>query len=250
VVEAAGNGSQNLDDPIYNTRPAGFPTSWKNPFNPANPISYAVVVGAGAPPLGTHGHNHHGPDRSRLGFSNYGARVDAQGYGREVTSTGYGDLQGGTNRNEWYTDQFSGTSSASPILVGTLGCMQGILRSQGGPLLTSQRAQTLLRSTGSPQQDAPGRPRTQRIGNLPNLRQLIPAAANAWQYNKRVIRTHAKHNSQMGWAILDGSGWLQVKPLSTDGTTNLFMILCEALANNRRVDVFIRNGQIEQATLR
>jgi hypothetical protein len=135
-------------------------------------------------------------------------------------------------------------------VVGALGCVQGILRAQGGTLLTPARAINLLRSTGSSQQDAPGRPRTQRIGNRPNLRQLIPAVANAWQYNKRVIRTHAKHGSQMAWVIIDGSGWLRVRPRSADGVTNVFMILCEALANNRRVDVYIRDGQIEQATLR
>lgn len=249
VVEAAGNGGENFDDAIYGTRPAGFPTSWRNPLNPANPSSRAVVVGAGAPPPGTHGRNH-GPDRSRLGFSNYGARVDCQGWGREVTSTGYGNLQGGSNKDEWYTDTFSGTSSASPIVVGALGCAQGVVRAQGGTLLTSARARTLLRSTGSPQQDAPGRPRTQRIGNRPNLRQLIPAAANVWQYNKRVIRTHAKTSSQMAWAIIEGSPWLRVRPNSPDGVTNVFEILCEALANNRRVDVYIQNGQIAQATLR
>jgi hypothetical protein len=53
VVEAGGNGGENLDDPFYNNRPAGFPASWKNPFNPANPNSGAVMVGAGAPPPGT-----------------------------------------------------------------------------------------------------------------------------------------------------------------------------------------------------
>ncbi len=176
VVEAAGNGSQNFDDAIYNTRPAGFPSTWKNPYNTANPSSGAVIVGAGAPPPGTHGNNH-GPDRSRLGFSNYGSRVDCQGWGREVTTAGYGDLQGGSiiHRDEWYTNQFSGTSSASPIVVGALGCVQGILRARGETLLTPARAINLLRSTGSTQQDAPGRPRTQRIGNRPNLRQLIPA---------------------------------------------------------------------------
>jgi len=108
VVEAAGNGSENLDDPIYNTRPAGFPASWTNPFNRANRDSGAIVVGAGAPPPGTHGRDH-GPDRSRLDFSNWGALIDAQGWGREVTTTGYGDLQGGGNEDEWYTDRFSGT---------------------------------------------------------------------------------------------------------------------------------------------
>jgi hypothetical protein len=135
VVEAAGNGAENFDDPLYDVRPPGFPTTWRNPFNPANPSSFAVVVGAGAPPPGTHGRNH-GPDRSRLGFSNYGRRVDCQGWGREVTTTGYGDLQGGTDRNQWYTDMFSGTSSASPIIVGALACTQGFLRARGLPLLT------------------------------------------------------------------------------------------------------------------
>jgi hypothetical protein len=175
VVEAAGNGFQNLDAAVYNVRPAGFPASWTNPFNPANASSGAVLVGAGAPPPGTHGHSW-GPDRSRLDFSNYGQRVDTQGWGREVTSTGYGDLQGGGNADLWYTDGFSGTSSASPIIVGTLACVQGVLQARGRIRLTPARARELLRSTGSVQQDAPGRPATQRIGNRPNLRQLIAAA--------------------------------------------------------------------------
>ena len=199
VVEAAGNGGQNLDDAIYDTRPTGFPTSWRNPFNPANPSSGAVVVGAGLPPAGTHGRNADPfwgdvyADRGRCFFSNYGARIDAQGWGWEVTSTGYGDLQGGSDRDQWYTDEFSGTSSASPIVVGALACVQGVRRARGQALLTSAQAGQLLRATGSPQQDAPSftfirnmsgtgypqnhpaRPRTQRIGNRPNLRQLIPA---------------------------------------------------------------------------
>ncbi len=134
-----------------------------------------MLVGAGAPPPGTHGRDH-GPDRSRLGFSNHGARVDTQAWGREVTSTGYGDLQGGTAADLWYTDQFSGTSSASPIVVGALACIQGALRAAGRIPLSPARAQEVMRSYGSPQQDAPGRPATERIGNRPNLRQQIPAA--------------------------------------------------------------------------
>lgn len=179
VVEAAGNGAENLSDPLYDINPSGptgsFPSWWRNPYRRAPLDSGAVVVGAGAPPPGTHGRDH-GPDRSRLGFSNYGALVDAQGWGREVTTTGYGNLQGGGDRNLWYTDTFSGTSSASPIVVGALGCVQGALRARGRIPLSPARARELLRATGSPQQDAPGRPRTQRIGNRPNLRQLIPLA--------------------------------------------------------------------------
>lgn len=171
VVEAAGNGAENLDDGIYNTPGPGFPAGWTNPFNRANRDSGAIVVGAGAPPPGTHGRDH-GPDRSRLDFSNWGSIVDAQGWGREVTTTGYGSLQGGTSEDLWYTDTFSGTSSASPIVVGALAALQGMLRATGRTPLTPARARACLRSTGSQQQDAPGRPRTQRIGNRPDISAL------------------------------------------------------------------------------
>ena len=172
VVEAAGNGAENLDDAIYNNPDSGFPADWTNPFDRGNRDSGAIVVGAGAPPPGTHGRNH-GPDRSRLDFSNYGALVDAQGWGREVTSTGYGDLQGGSDENKCYTNRFSGTSSASPIVVGALGCLQGGLKSANLALLTPANARSLLRTYGSPQTDAPGLPATQRIGNRPDLRSMF-----------------------------------------------------------------------------
>lgn len=176
VVEAAGNGAENLDDAIYDANPPApfgpFPSWWRNPFRRSTLDSGAVVVGAGAPPPGTHGRDH-GPDRSRLDFSNFGALVDAQGWGREVTTTGYGDLQGGSNEDLWYTDRFSGTSSASPHIVGALACTQGALRAAGRIPMTPARAREVLRNTGSAQQDAPGRPRTQRIGRRPNLRQML-----------------------------------------------------------------------------
>ena len=172
TIEAAGNGAENLDDPIYNTPARGFPSSWSNPFNRANRDSGAILVGAGAPPPGTHERDH-GPDRSRLDFSNYGSAVDAQGWGREVTTCGYGDLQGGDNEDEWYTDRFSGTSSASPIVVGAVACVQGILSAHNKNILAPTALRDLLRSTGSPQQDAPERPSSQRIGNRPDIREMV-----------------------------------------------------------------------------
>ncbi|NNF78143.1 MAG: S8 family serine peptidase [Rhizobiales bacterium] len=248
VVEAAGNGFQNLDDAVYNTRPAGFPASWRNPFNPANPSSQAVVVGAGAPPPGTHGRNH-GADRSRLGFSNYGRRVDCQGWGREVTTAGYGDLQGGV-RNLWYTETFSGTSSASPIVVGALGCVQGILKAQGSPLLTPARAINLVRTTGSPQQDTPGRPRTQRIGNRPNLRQMIPAVAKTWHNNISVTRVFATYHSQNAWAHFSGLGWRKIQPGSKDGVTNMLLVFNEAVASGQKVDAYLDGSNVHRVVQR
>ncbi|EPD61444.1 MULTISPECIES: S8 family peptidase [Streptomyces] len=177
VVEAAGNGAESLDDAVYERRPDEFPEWWRNPFNPSNQSSGAVLVGAGAPPPGTHGRDH-GPDRSRLAFSNYGARLDAQGWGREVTTTGGfwdrpGDLQGGPEEIAWYTDTFSGTSSASPVVVGALAALQGMLMTAGQPPMSPERAREVLRATGSPQQDAPGRPASQRIGNRPDIKAAV-----------------------------------------------------------------------------
>ncbi len=198
VVEAGGNGGEDLDDSIYDNRPSNFPSDWSNPFRRGERDSGAIVVGAGAPPPGTHG-NDWGPDRSRLGFSNYGSMIDAQGWGREVTSTGYGDLQGGSNRNEWYTDSFSGTSSASPIVVGALACVQGTLRRYGRTQLSPLRARHLLRSTGSPQQDASGRPSSQRIGNRPDLRELLPRAFRTRSWTGVQFRGTVPANSTRRW---------------------------------------------------
>ncbi|MET8447653.1 S8 family peptidase [Streptomyces sp. NPDC005209] len=187
VVAAAGNGAESLDDAVYERRPDGFPAWWRNPFDPSNPASGAILVGAGAPPPGTHGRDH-GPDRSRLAFSNYGARVDAQGWGREVTTTGGfwdrpGDLQGGPEEIAWYTDAFSGTSAATPVVAGALAALQGMLRAAAQPPMSADRAREVLRATGSPQQDAPGRPASQRIGGRPDVRaavtRLLPEAVGS-----------------------------------------------------------------------
>jgi hypothetical protein len=169
VVEAAGNGAENLDDRLYDNRPTGFPASWTNPFRGGAADSGAIVVGAGAPATGTSG-----PPRSRLDFSNFGARVDAQGWGRGVVTTGYGDLQGPPSVDEtaWYTRVFSGTSSASPIVVGAAAAYQGI-SAAGSGRRTPEQIRQRLRTTGSAQQDAPGRPATQRIGRLPDIRAMV-----------------------------------------------------------------------------
>jgi len=175
VVQASGNGREDLDDPLYNTNSAGFSAAWRNPFGrqaDAEADSGAVLVGAGAPPSGNFG-----PDRSRLDFSNHGATLDAQGWGREVASTGYGDLQSDPDQRRWYTAEFAGTSSASPIVAGALACVQGVLRARNLPPLTPAEARGLLRNTGTAQQwPAGGQAGTERIGNRPDLQALIKAA--------------------------------------------------------------------------
>jgi hypothetical protein len=253
VVEAAGNGWENLDAAIYNTPLVGFPSWWTNPFNVANPSSQAVLAGAGDPPYGTHGRTNPPSskwghltytDRARCGFSNWGARVDAQGWGWEVTTTGYGDLQGGADPNRWYTDQFSGTSSASPIVVAALASTQGVLKAKGMPLMTSQGARDLLRITGSPQQAATDRPVSQRVGNRPNLRQLIPAALRQWIYNATIQYTYAVTTTQSAWVYIKDLGWRLIATGAPDGVTNVFGVACEAQAAGKPAHVYIDDTRL------
>jgi Subtilase family len=172
VVAAAGNEGVSLDDDRFDHGEAGFPAAWTNPFRRGAAASGAIVVGAGVPPVG-----HHGRERSRLSSSNYGSMVDAQAWGREVMTTGYGDLSGGLEEH-WYTNGFGGTSAAAAIVAGALACVQSARRKRGLAPLDARGARRLLRSTGSKQQPDAGFPvrgrEGQRIGNLPNLRQMIP----------------------------------------------------------------------------
>lgn len=166
VVEAAGNGNENFNLPIFNN--TGLQKD-----------SGAIVVGAGIPPTnffdidgfpGVGGpYDYIGVPRSRIWFSNYGRIVNVQGWGWHVTTCGYGDAQGGASENRWYTLRFSGTSSASPIVTGAVACLQGISKASNGVPLTPATVRTLLMKTGTPQVAGPGVPLSQRIGPLPNL---------------------------------------------------------------------------------
>ncbi len=172
VVEAAGNGNENFNLPIFNG--TGLQKD-----------SGAIVVGAGIPP--TNHFDNFGPDwgfpkygwignpRSRIWFSNYGKIVNVQAWGWHVTSAGYGDAQGGKDQNRWYTARFSGTSSASPIVTGAVACIQGYAMSKTGQPLSPQKVRSILMKTGTPQVTGPGVPLTQHIGPQPNLLKALAA---------------------------------------------------------------------------
>jgi hypothetical protein len=89
-----------------------------------------------------------------------------------VCTTGYGDLQSGT-RQVLYTNKFSGTSSATPMVVGAVSAIQGIVKARGRAPIKPFQMRELLRETGSPQQDGRYGPKSQRIGNRPDLLQLL-----------------------------------------------------------------------------
>lgn len=141
VVEAAGNGAVNLDAASCLSR-----------FNRSVRDSRAIIVGAGHPTT-----------KARLYFSTYGSRVDVHGWGQGVTTTGYGDAFNPGDARQLYTYQFSGTSSASPIVAGSVLALQGALKARGLRVATPLEIRDALTLTGTPQTGS------EHIGPLPNL---------------------------------------------------------------------------------
>ncbi len=140
VIEAAGNGAEDLDHKEY-----------KGKLDRKKRDSGAIMIGAGGPPRDGY------KDREKLDFSNYGSRVDVQGWGRKVATLDYGDLQncageeaGGRYTDRHYTGEFSGTSSASPIVAGAAVLLESIAR-QRGQVIAPAKLRDVLRDTGTPQ---------------------------------------------------------------------------------------------------
>jgi hypothetical protein len=156
VVAAAGNSEMDLDGAAF-----------KGTFNRTHD-SGAILVGAGEPP------DTKNPNLSRYVLSNWGQRVDVQGYGDDVCTTGLGDLQGPRDGDprRWYTKMFGGTSSAAAMVWGACLLLQ-IIAKRKGHTITPHEMRELLTSTGTPQTDAPTRPRSQNVGPRPDLRAAL-----------------------------------------------------------------------------
>ncbi|MCP4568280.1 MAG: S8 family serine peptidase, partial [FCB group bacterium] len=147
VVEAGGNGNVNTDG-----------MAWYG-------NSGAIIVGAGGAAPGPNS------DRQRLSFSSYGSRFNLQGWGENVVTagdTGTIPLYKAEGKNYWYTNSFSGTSSASPIVAGAAACCVGYWTGLGWPatLLTPNLLRNTLITTGTPQDFSVAG----NIGPRPNLR--------------------------------------------------------------------------------
>jgi hypothetical protein len=160
VLAAAGNGwanqgpGFNLDDPAC-----------QGAFDRTKRDSLAIIVGAGT-----------SASRKRMGFSDYGSRVDVQGWGVSVASTGYGDAYNPSDDpRRFYTYSFGGTSSATPIVAGAVLAIQGVRKACGLPPATPVEMRDLLVRTGTPQ----GTPADEHIGPLPNVQAALEASVPA-----------------------------------------------------------------------
>lgn len=158
VVEAGANGSNDLDtftdtggNQILNRGSTAFKDSG------------AIMVGAGS---STSLH-------TRLGFSNYGSRIDCYAWGQNIDTTGDGWTGNLTNS---YTSSFGGTSGASPIIVGASLVVQGIAQARLSRRFSPRQLRAILSNpaNGTPSNN----PTSDRIGVMPDLRAIINNVLN------------------------------------------------------------------------
>jgi len=158
VVAAAGNGGEYADlDAAVEGRNDDL-IAWRNWGD-----SGAIIVGAGtADAL-----------HERLDFSTYGSRVNLQGWGESVFTLGWTGnfFDGGPGRKQTYTNEFNGTSAASPFVVAAAASLQSIRYAQNPPLLplTPLQMRQLLIDTGRPQ----GGTLDKHIGPFPDMAKAI-----------------------------------------------------------------------------
>lgn len=146
VIQAAGNGNVNLDDPAFKGR-----------FDRKVKDSGAIIVGALSPSTA-----------GKAGFSTYGSRVDSASWGWDVVST---TTDGGNLWNEpnaEYTKTFSGTSSANPIVAGATASLSGVAKANG-ITISPKALRQLLTETGTPLINGD----SSKIGTQPDLEKAI-----------------------------------------------------------------------------
>lgn len=203
VVEAAGNGSIDLDGDGCRvggiSKFPAIPPVGVRLGHPRHPYdSGAIIVGAGQPPRqclsdcanagafcvadgdcaggifcsGCLANAHAG---ERTSFSTYGQRVDLQGWGSGVATTGYGaapasgngysDPNEPANDDRWYRFTFDGTSSAAPMVAASAAIVQSVWKTRGHGPLKPECVRDVLVSTGTESPD--------EIGPRPDLRAAI-----------------------------------------------------------------------------
>ena len=162
IVAAAGNGNQNLNGTLY-----------ANYMNRGN--SGAIIVGGGLSNL-TH---------NKISYSTHGARVDVQGWSQNVFACGYGNLTMiNGDINQGYIN-FSGTSSATPMVAACAIVLQSYHHSLTGNYLTGPQLRTILKETGIPQ----GNPSAGNIGPFPNMEDAVQRVYDDYLLGFDVVNT-------------------------------------------------------------
>lgn len=159
VVEAGGNGQQDLDDSMYEDK-----------FNRDVRDSGAIIVGAST------------LQNFPAWFTNHGSRIDVFAHGESVCTAGYGTLfKTEENRNRWYTGKFCGTSSATPIIAGACAIVNGILKARGEEPIGSIEMRETIRIGAT--NSGYNYYNKKKIGVMPNMVNIVKNLMRFPDYN-------------------------------------------------------------------
>lgn len=209
VIEAAGNGENGTLR--GNLEALTHPFTGARVFDPLLSDSLAVMVGAVRSVDTVSNYN---TVHQAMPFSNWGRRVDACAWGENVTTLGYGPNTprnafpaGNADPNQWYTDGYSGTSSASAVVAGAAGVLAQMFRERFGQNPTPAQLRNLLRM-GTPSQPVYG-----EVGRMPDLHyqnDLLRRAGVLEHVFPGNRESAEQGRSVAGFGDLDGDGWNDV----------------------------------------
>jgi len=161
VIEPAGNGACDLDDPM-----------WDGWFDRQERDSGAIIVGGGASPLSGY--------EPRTWYPNgscYGDRIDVQAWFDNIITASASDgaprftdlFYPDEDGRQAYTAYFGGTSGASPMIAAIAAAVNGVMIEQRGEPMSPMDLRATMVSSGHPQPDAAIYP----IGPQPDLRRIL-----------------------------------------------------------------------------
>lgn len=177
VIMAAGNGNVNLDHPNFSGK-----------FDRNVRDSGAIIAGAVC-----------GNNGKKAVFSTYGSRIDSASWGCWDIVTTTLDIEANLwkETNAQYTQTFSGTSSANPIIAGVAASLSGIAK-QHGKLITPKQLRKLLTETGTPLVDT-----HQPIGTQPDVMKAAEKMLNETPANEDLTISNLRTEIiQQGRSIL------------------------------------------------
>jgi len=76
---------------------------------------------------------------------------------------------------------------------------------------------------------------------------ITVGAIVSWQSNKSVLSTFTSPHSMNAWAYIQDVGWRKIQQLTPDGVTNVFALLVDAQAFNKKVTVYVDGSFVYQA---
>lgn len=157
VVEAAGNGNNDLDT---------FQQSGSGQFvlrRPGGRVDSGAIMVGGS----TSDFPYQRLDMGFAGGSCFGSRLDCFAWAENVMT--YQNFFG----FETYTSDFDGTSAASAIVAGAALLVQGIAQVKLGHRLDAEELRALLADTAPGGNTRSNNPSVDRIGVMPNLKHII-----------------------------------------------------------------------------